>query len=463
MAENKNNSYRSASPVERELLLALAGQEGAILDDNNIEDRILTSPQNTPQPQIPEAATAALFLNNTAFRNTPRTRKKNCKTKKKTIKRTHGGRRKIKGGNNDQKTPEKRQRRRQERRRERRRMGIITPSPPLSPQTLSPQSPPLIQPESPDYIPESPEYNPNTPSVASSVDSDIQDGIIAQDLANALNQQNLIHVEPRSNIVPPLRLPPPRLSSPPPANTPSNNEDTKNRPRVNIRPNRRRPPSDTKKSKLPRQRGGKKTRKKGGALSRHARVRRQLNECRRQLAQAREENTALRHRIAELINNPESHEGGKRKKRRKKRTKKGGMRWKRRPRITRKKRKRIRLKRKNNQKERRLRQGDFVPYNIRGTDKHVRIYGIFKEDGETYGWGKRDDSHPLPPVRDRRNVYVLVKRNRNVSLKSGDAWETVMVEGKPIVIMRNKEGELLKTLLPLSPLNAFFKDEEIQN
>ena len=246
--------------------------------------------------------------------------------------------------NNDQKTPEKRQRRRQERRRERRRrMGIITP-PPISPQTLSPHTPSPMSIISPDYLPESPEYIPNTPSVASSIDSDIQDGIIAQELANALNQQNLIHVEPRPNIVPPLRLPPSRLSSPPPANTHSNNEDTKNRPRVNIRPNRRRPPSDTKKSKLPRQRGGKKTRKKGGAPSARFRVARRLTECRRQLAQVREENAQLRIRIAELVNNPEAHEGGKRKKRRKKRkkkgTKKGGyLNWKRKPRLTKKKKK----------------------------------------------------------------------------------------------------------------------------
>lgn len=407
MAENKNSLNRSISPVERELLDALAGQDGEILEDSSLENRFLTSPQNTPQPQLPEAATTALVFNNTASRHTPRRRKK-CYTKK--TKRTRGGRRKLKGGNNDQKTPEKRQRRRQERRRQERRMGIITS--PLSPQTPSP-----IPSESPEYIPTI------SPSVASSIDSDIQDGIVAEELANALNQQNLIHVEPRPNIVPPLRLPPPRLSSPPPANTPSNNEDTKNRPRVNIRPNRRRPPSDTKKSKLPRQRGGKKTRKKGGAPSARFRVARRLIECRRQLAQVREENAQLRIRLAELINNPESHEGGKRKKRKKKRTKKGGMRWKQRPRITRKKRKRIRLNRKNNQKERRLRQGDFGG-----------IYGIFNQNDETWGWEKMGE-----------NVYILVLKDKNVSFKSKNAWKSVFwpYSDYNIGIKRNEEGKLL--------------------
>ena len=229
-------------------------------------------------------------------------RKTKRKYKKRRKKRT---RRKIKGGNNDQKTPEKRQRRRQERRRqERRRMGIITP--PLSPQTPSP-----IPSESPEYIPTI------SPSVASSID--IQDGIVAEELVNALNQQNLIHVEHRPNIVPPLRLPPPRLPSPP-VNTPSNNIDTKNRPRINIQFNRRIPSSDTKKSKLHRQIGGKKTRKNGGAPSARLRLSRQLRECRRRLVHVFEENTELRRRIAELLNNPEAHEGGK-----KTRKQKGGM------------------------------------------------------------------------------------------------------------------------------------------
>ena len=74
MSESKssqsNNSYRSASPVERELLLALAGQDGEVLEDNTLESRVLTSPPNTPQPQLPDAATTALVFNNTAFRTT---------------------------------------------------------------------------------------------------------------------------------------------------------------------------------------------------------------------------------------------------------------------------------------------------------------------------------------------------------------------------------------------------------
>ena len=309
------------------------------------------------------------FLRNIGGRKRKTRKKRRKKRRKKKINRTHGGRRKKKGGMNTiDNTPAERQ---------------STPSPVTS--------------ISPDYIPT------REPSIASNTDANIEDfepippeiqeGIAAQALTEALNRQNLINVQNNqppfimssmndSTILsrayrPNFHVPP--VPPVPPATTPSGNGDTKNRRRVNI-PTK----YESKYRNQPRQTGGKKIRKK----------------------------------------------------RKKKRTKKGGMRWKRRPRITRKKRKVKKRKEEERRDRRMIRQGD------------DGVYGKFMHgDAPEGAWGEQK-ARLFGWRKELGDDYALVVRNTDKSVIHPNAWEYVFWDGTnhKIKIKRNKNGELLKSI-----------------